>query len=399
MIWRAVCRKNFWGNKPQTGIPRDITARALSLMGGPEAAYFYGPRRAGKTTACYQIILALSKRHGAHSCLYVNFEEPAFIGHLEPGLIQDIVERHAQEFKKPPKYVFLDEAQNAPGWEKWVRSEVDAKGIKPIVTGSSAKLLSSEFATTLGGRGLGFLTLPFSFSEYMRAVRGATLSGYLHTGGYPAVVLEKNPERRALLLEEYFEGTISRDIAARYAVRDVSTLRTVAAYVLTNSGKQLSYNGMRSLTGLSFDTIRLYLSYLEDAYLAFQSPHFSYSMKKAMEKPRKYYAYDTGLQEAISRSFSPDLGRRAENAVAIELVRRGFSPQYYSNGFEVDFVVKEGLRPHAMNVCMDEKPPQRETASLSKFSSLHRKASTKLIFGEKGVSDWLLGRAWQPTPK
>jgi len=392
-IWCAVCRKNFLGNGQKTGIPRDITAKALSLMGGPEATYFYGPRRAGKTTVCYQLISALSKKYGAHSCLYVNFEEPAFIGHLSPGLISDIVDRHAQEFKKPPKYVFLDEAQNVSGWEKWVRSEVDAKEIKIVVTGSSAKLLSSEFATSLGGRGIGFLTLPFSFSEYKRAVRGASLSDYLHTGGYPAVVLEKNPERRTSLLEEYFESTISRDIAARYAVRDVAMLRTIAAYVLSNSGKPLSYNGIRTMTGLSFDTIRLYLSYLEDAYLAFQSPHFSYSMKKAMEKPRKYYAYDTGIQEAISRSFSPDFGRRAENAVAIELVRRGFSPQYYSNGFEVDFVIKEGLRPHAINVCVDEKPPQRETLSLSEFSSLHKKASTELIFGEKGISDWLLARA------
>jgi len=391
-IWHAVCRKNFWVNKPKIGIPRDVAARALSLMGGPEATYFYGPRRAGKTTVCYQLISALSKKHGAHSCLYLNFEEPAFIGQLSIGLISDIVERHTQEFEKPPKYVFLDEAQNIPGWEKWVRSEVDAEEIKPIVTGSSAKLLSSEFATSLGGRGLGFLTLPFSFSEYKRAVRGASLPDYLHIGGYPAVVLEKNPDRRALLLEEYFESTISRDIAARYAVRDLATLRTIAAYVLSNSGKPLSYNGMRALTGLSFDTIRLYLSYLEDAYLAFQSQHFSYSMKKAMEKPRKYYAYDTGLQEAISRSFSPDFGRRAENAVAIELVRRGFSPQYYSNGFEVDFVVKKGLSPHAINVCVDETPPQREMKALSEFAKLHRKASTRLISGKKGISDWLLGR-------
>ena len=156
-IWCAVCRKNFLGNGQKTGIPRDITAKALSLMGGPEATYFYGPRRAGKTTVCYQLISALSKKYGAHSCLYVNFEEPAFIGHLSPGLISDIVDRHAQEFKKPPKYVFLDEAQNVSGWEKWVRSEVDAKEIKIVVTGSSAKLLSSEFATSLGGRGIGFL--------------------------------------------------------------------------------------------------------------------------------------------------------------------------------------------------------------------------------------------------
>lgn len=389
--WRAVCRKNFWERKQETGVPRDISSKALSLIGGPEAVYFYGPRRAGKTTVCFQLIAALSKKHGAHSCLYVNFEEPSFIGSLTTGLIGELAERHAEEFGKPPKYIFLDEVQNIPGWEKWVRSEVDAKGMKPIVTGSSAKLLSSEFATSLGGRGLGFLTLPFSFSEYRRAAPKAALSDYLHTGGYPAVVLEENKDKRTLLLEEYFESAVARDIAARHAVRDISTLRTVAAYVLTNSGKPLSYNGIRSLTGLSFDAIRLYLSYLEDAYLAFQCPHFSYSMKKAMQKPRKYYAYDTGLQEAISKSFSPDLGRRAENAVAIELVRRGYEPQYYSNRFEVDFVVKEGLKPRAINVCMDEKPPKRESESLFEFSLLHKKATGELLAGETEIAGFLSG--------
>jgi len=391
--WKAIADRNYWGREPKTGIPREITKKAIGMLGGSEALYFYGPRRAGKTTVCLQILAHLSKKAGKTSCLYVNFEEPSFSGKLCTSFISEIVEMHREEHGKKPEFLFLDEIQNVPGWEKWVRSAVDKKEFKIFATGSSAKLLSSEFATSLGGRGLGFLVLPFSFPEFCRAMPKAGLSGYLGIGGYPAVALERNPERRTMLLEEYFETAISKDIASRYQVRDVPTLRTLAVYVLTNSGKLFSYNKLRAMTGLSFDTIKLYLSYLEDAFVAFQVPYFSYSMKKAMERPRKYYAYDCGMQAAVSKSFSRDIGRRAECAVAIELVRRGFAPQYYSNGFEVDLVIREGLTPTAINVCIGERPGERETAGLSEFSKLHKESKSLLLAGEKRIVEWLLKRA------
>ncbi len=388
-IWEAIESRNYWKSPPETGVPRTVTDSAWQLLSGPEAVYFYGPRRAGKTTVCMQLLSKLSRKHGKHSCLFINFEDPAFSGMLSHEFITDAVAAHESTHGKRPSYIFLDEVQNVSGWEKWVRSEVDRKALKVIATGSSAKLLSSEFATSLGGRGLGFLVLPFSFSEFRHALPKAGFEDYLQTGGYPAIVLEKNPDRRIRLLEEYFETAISKDIASRYQVRDVPTLRTLAVYVLTNSGKLFSYSKLRAMTGLSFDSVRLYLSYLEDAFLAFQVPHFSYSLKKAMEKPRKYYAYDLGMQAAISKSYSADWGRKAEAAVAIELVRRGKEPQYYSNGAEVDFVVRDGLRPTALNVCYSEKPPAREKASLGEFEKKHRGSETLLLSGKKQIAGWL----------
>lgn len=118
-------------------------------------------------------------------------------------------------------------------------------------------------------------------------------------------------------------------------------------------------------------------------------PYFSYSMKKALEKPRKYYAYDIGLQAAVSKSFSEDTGRRAENAVAIELIRRGKEVQYYSNDYEVDFVVKDGLKITVINVCTGEKLPARENASLAQFSKDHRNAETLLLNGMEKIAQWL----------
>ena len=388
-IWRTVEDWNFWERKPETGIPRDVTETAWRLMGGPEAVYFFGPRRSGKTTVCKQLLSKLSKKFGATSCLYINFEEPSFSGMLSTAFITGLVEQHERAHGKKPRFIFLDEAQNVSAWEKWVRSAVDRKAHKVFVTGSSARLLSSEFATALSGRGLGFMVLPFSFREFRRALPKATLEDHFKIGGYPAVVLEKNEEKRTRMLEEYFETAIAKDIAARYQVRDVPTLRTLAVYLLTNSGKLFSYNKLRALTHLSFDAIKLYLSYLEDAFLVFQVPQFSYSLKQAMEKPRKYYAYDLGLQAAVSKSYTPDLGRKVEGAVAIELRRRGNEPQYFAKGAEVDFILKDGMRLTALNVCHSEKPPARETSSLAEFRKKHRNASTRLLAGRKRIAGWL----------
>ena len=387
--WKVIESWNYWNREPETGIPREVTEEALEYIVRPEALYFYGPRRAGKTTACLQLIKKLSAKHGKHSCLYVNFEEPAFSGMLTTGFLGEIVEEHARVFKAAPKFVFFDEIQNVPGWERFVRGVVDRNAFKIVVTGSSAKLLSSEFATSLGGRGFGFLVLPFSFREFRKARPDAGMEEYLETGGYPAVVLEKSREKQARMLEEYFETAISRDIATRHKVRDLPTLRNLAVYVLTNSGKKFSYNALRTMTGLSFDAIRLYLSYIEDAFLAFQVPFFSYSMKKALEKPRKLYAYDTGMLAAISKSFSPDYGRKAENAVAIELMRRKKELQYFSNRHEVDFVFRDGMRITALTVCYSEKAPEREAAGLEAFAKEHKVESSLVLSGPKAIGEWL----------
>lgn len=388
-LWRAVEAWNYWKRKPATGVPREVSAKILTMVDGHEAVFLYGPRRAGKTTVCLQLLERLSVVHGSRSCLYLNFEEPVFASRLDAGLIEDMVGEFAGEFGREPEFVFLDEVQNVALWERWVRTAVDRKRFKVFVTGSSAKLLSSEFSTSLGGRGLGFLVMPFSWREFKAARSDWSFKDYLAAGGYPAVVLQADAEKRRLLLNEYFETAVARDVALRFGVRDVQALRSLAAYVLTNSGSMVSYNKLRGMTGLSFDAIRAHLEHLQDAFLVFQVPHFSYSLKKALEKPRKYYAVDLGMQAAISQSFSPDEGRRLENAVASELLARGASFYYYRNRHEVDFVVRKGRMLEAINVCSSKMPPQREAEGLAEFAEAHGKAATRLLAGEGAVRKWV----------
>lgn len=389
-LWNAVEARNYWNREPEASILREVTKKALPLTGGFEALYFFGPRRAGKTTVCLQLLSALSRRSGKRSCLYINFEEPAFGGRLDAELLEEIFEEFARRFGCEPVYVFLDEVQGVMGWEKWVRSAVDRKRCHVFVTGSSSKLLSSEFASTLSGRGIGFKVMPFSWREYRSAVPRATFDGYLSTGGYPAVVLEKNKEKQMRLLEEYFESAIARDIAGRHDVRDVQGLKSLAVFVLTNPGGLVSLHKLRPATGLSYDSLRQYLSYLEEAFLVFAVPHFSYSLKQAMAEPRKYYACDTGLQLAVSKSFSPDRGKSYENAVAISLFRENKDTYYYrGDSADIDFVVKEGARITAMNVCSSPDAPARERRSLDVFTAAHPHSPGILLAGESSVSAWL----------
>jgi predicted AAA+ superfamily ATPase len=276
--------------------------------------------------------------------------------------------------------IVFDEVQLIEGWEKWVRKAVDTRQCKVIVTGSSSKLLSSEFATTLGGRGIGFQILPFSFSEFKRITKRG-FGEYLKTGGYPEIVL--NPEKKEKLLESYFEMTLIKDIISRYNVRDSPALRNLAFYLLTNSGKETSLRKLRKTLGLSYDTIRQFIEYLEASFMLFQVPFFSYSMKESLTKPRKIYAFDTGMQQYASKSFSEDAGRLAETAIAIELRNRKFELYYWKGKREVDFITKKKTELIPINVCFAKQIPSREFEGIIEFCKKKRLKSAIILYAGK----------------
>ncbi|MFH0970480.1 MAG: ATP-binding protein [Candidatus Diapherotrites archaeon] len=367
-----------WKLKGST-FARDIESDVLRYVSNRHVVYLYGPRQAGKSTLARRILDQLPSKTTRR---YVNLEDPSLVGELNVSLLDDVV------FGLSAKdTIVLDEIQLIDGWEKWVRRAVDTRQCQVIVTGSSAKLLSGEFATSLGGRGIGFQVLPLSFKEYQR-VTGRKLDDYLRAGGYPEVTL--HPDEKQKLFQSYFELALVKDIASRYNIRDITGLRNFAYYLLTNTGKETSLKQLRSFTGLSYDTIRQYLDALETSFLVFQVPFFAYSMKQSLTRPRKVYAYDLGMQQYATKSFTPDTGRLAENAVAIECKRRNHDLYYWKGKHEVDLVMKEGEAVRAVNVCWEKTPPARENESLKEFSTEFKKAKTTLLCGEKEIFDWLL---------
>ncbi len=167
-----------------------------------------------------------------------------------------------------------------------------------------------------------------------------------------------------------------------------------------------SLKKIRTALGLSFDTIRQFISYLESAFLIFQVPFFSYSLKESLTKQRKVYAWDVGMQSYSSRSFSPDMGRKLENTVAIELKRRGYEPYYWKGKNEVDFIARKKMEFIPINVCSETKVPEREFGGLIEFCEKMKKQEAVLLYkGEtkeidrEGVTislinceGWLLGK-------
>jgi hypothetical protein len=339
-----------------------------------------GIRRCGKSVFLSQIINNSFKEY-----YYINFEDER----LSDFNIKDFDKLYETciELFGQNKVFFLDEIQNIEGWERWVRRMHDNK-FKFFITGSNASLLSKELGTKLTGRHLQFLLFPFSFREFLefkkfyfkrkdfyltekRALIIKHFSEYLDQGGFPEYLSYNQIE----LLQEYFNDIIQRDIVERYKIGNVKQLKELARYILTNSGNLTTYNNLKKLTEIkSVNTIIKYFSYLENSYLLFKVPYFSYSLKKQAANPFKIFAIDLGLRNAISFQFSKDTGRNYETIVAIELKRRKKEIYYWKNTQheEVDFVIKEGLKvKQLIQVCFNtnqDKTKEREIRALMKAS-------------------------------
>ena len=386
-IMRVLEEWNFWNRdiSKQVGRERQHTEEIERFMEEREIITISGPRRAGKSTIMYQLIEKIAGKEGMKKTLYVNFEDPSFLPFLSVELLEEIYDVYREKVNHSKKaYLFLDEIQNIPGWEKWVRSYYDKKeNVKIVISGSSSKLLSSEFSSLLTGRSVNFEVYPLSFREFLdfkgvripkkvlkeseRKIRHY-LDEYLKFGGFPQVTLKKEENIKLKTLEQYFESMIMRDIVERYQIRDVLSLKKAAVFGMTNISKEFSFNTLRKTLKISLDTAKDYATYLEQAYILFQLPYFSYSMKEVMVRNRKLYAVDSGLRNAVSKSFTADRGRLAENIVYLHLKKNRKEIYYWKENGEVDFVIKEKtLVP--INVTYGEESPKREDKAMMEFFS------------------------------
>lgn len=403
---------NYWKKE---FIDRELTETILKNI-GKEVIDIIGVRRGGKSTLLALIIKKLQLDE--KKVLYVNFEEPAFVNYYSTELLDKILEVYKLNINPDAKpYLFLDEIQLIPQWEKWVRKIRDLELAHVFVTGSSSQLMSKEYGTALTGRHITHTLHPLSFKEYMtfknekppannaqaissKIIIKKLLSQYLITGGFPEVTLTNNKE----LLKNYFEDIIYKDIILRHEIRDAKTIRELAIYCLTNMATLTTYNALRKYFKLSMDAIRNYLSYMEEAFLIFQVPLFSYSLKVQELNPRKIHCIDNGLRNAVSFTFSKDEGRLAENAVFLELKRRGKNIYYWNN---VDFVTKEPLT--GINVTYTDEIDERELKGLKEFGKKYKTRDLLLITKDteterEGVKlvplwKWLLNLEHNPVRK
>lgn len=257
------------------------------------------------------------------------------------------------------------------GWERYVRQKLD-EGLKLVITGSSATLLSRELGTKLTGRHIMKELFPFSWSEFceFRSLdhTETTLIEYMQTGGFPEFVKTKNDD----ILHQLFEDILLRDIAVRYGVRDVKTLQRLALYLVSNVCNLVTGNRLKTLFGIgATSTVMEYFSHLEQTWLLHFIPKFSYSARKQSINPRKVYAIDTGLVNVNSKSFSDDSGRILENLVFLHLRRSFKEICYFSEKGECDFVVLEQNRPvKIVQVCYELSPDNLDRELNGLFEAL-----------------------------
>ncbi len=294
------------------------------------ATIITGIRRCGKSTLLLQLL-----RRDHSDAIYLNFDDIRLSG-FEIG---DFVRLHKEIAGRGIRVLFFDEIQLIAGWETYV-SQLLREGFRVFITGSNASMLSVELGTHLTGRHLSMELFPFSYSEFSQFVQGSA-EDYLHIGGIPEYVKTRIPA----VLHTLVDDILMRDIAVRHSVRDVVSLRQLAAYLITNIGNLVSANKLVGMFGIkSASTFLEYFSYLKDAYLMEFVPMFSHSLKAQARNPKKVYVMDLGLYTENAISTSENTGRRFENLVFLHLRRKHKQVFYYKDKGECDFVVQEKER-------------------------------------------------------
>lgn len=347
MILKETLAQIINSQKEDLGPNKNVVKRDIlgSIDLNPSFAIILtGIRRSGKSTLLKQLMQKLSAFN------YFNFEDVRAANfELDDFLRLDDVFNLNKS-----KYLFFDEIQNINGWELFVRTALD-KGKKIFVTGSNATLMSRELGTKLTGRHLKYEVFPFSYNEFLKFKKlkdcDESSVEYLDRGGFPEYLVSYN----AHVLQTLFDDILIRDIIMRYGIRNTNILKSIAAYMVSNIGNLFTYSGIAKLFEIkSRISAQHYITFLEDSYLFFSVPMFSYSLKQQITNARKIYSIDNGFINANTLSFTEDKGRLLENLVFLSLRRKGKSVFYFKQKRECDFVVKRLNKiEDAIQVCFN----------------------------------------------
>lgn len=343
-----------------------------------------GVRRSGKSTLCHMALKKAKIKYG-----YVNFDDDR-LANLTVNDLNDVLEGIYRVYGADVKHIFFDEIQNVDGWHLFV-NRLLRLGIRLIITGSNAKLLSSELTTHLTGRYHEIRLFPFSFRDFCNFKKIPTdlpttkniatlknaLDTYLIEGGFPE--LDSLQDKRGYV-SSLIDAIITKDIMKRFRIRNESGLKTLANHLINNSAQIVNTSELVDTLKIGSDkTIRNYIDYLSQAFLIMPLSKFSY---KSVERLRneKAYVVDTGMLTYRNDYLSTEnLGWRLENAVMLELLRRcaphRWDVFYYrpnSNAKEVDFTVTErGIVLELIQVAYDVTNPKtlaREISALTEAS-------------------------------
>lgn len=359
-------------------IMREFYEEGLPEINHPRVVEYYekarnatsiiGMRRVGKTyVAFHRIQELLGDGIPLERIVYINFDDERLRG-VSANDLKLIGEIHAAMYPEAAKekcWYFLDELQDVEGWELFARRLVDSNRVQLCLTGSSAKLLSSEVATQLRGRSLDVEIFPLSFSEFLtfnglvKTVPQAPFSPrtagllrnamirYLEEGGFPDIQGE-DLRIRNKLLQEYVNAVVYRDVIERHEISSTQALRYTLDYIIHNYARKIStraISGALRAIGASDNRERIseYLQYFVNAYLIYPVSIRTDSLAVRRTNPDKFYIVDTGLIRAMTPKNDAERGWLLENLVFMHLRRGNNKIEYYINksGGEVDFLVTD----------------------------------------------------------
>lgn len=371
-------------------------------LNSKKAQVVIGVRRSGKSVLCYN---ALSRAGVLYA--YVNFDDER-LSKLNSDELNDVL-RCLYQIYGDFTHLFLDEVQNIDGWHYFVNRML-RQGVKVILTGSNAKLLSSELSTHLTGRYNDIALLPFSFKEFCKIkgveVSDATTKGnallmrafdeYMQSGGFPEIVKEE--ENIDEYIDDLADNILKRDIVQRFKVRYKDAFIKLANHIMNVAPCEVVYASLQEAFNIKSDhTVQNYVSYLYQAYLLIPVNKYSVKSRERIRNA-KCYTVDVAFMNARKDAFAGNnLGWRLETVVLLELKRRypaGYDIYYLKeNSFEADFVVcRRSTVLEIIQVSYDVETPKtyrREINGLVRASEITHCDNLKLItaYTEKTVTE------------
>ena len=372
-----------------------------------------GIRRCGKSTL-FQLFIDYLKSTGISNeqIISINLEDADYNFEDYKQLYDYIKEKIDS---KNQYYVFLDEVQNVPMFQKAVDSLYIKKNVDVYITGSNAYLLSGELATLLSGRYIEIKMLPLSFKEYVSAFDDNNYQqlflNYMKNGGMPGniSIIKSNPNDLDKYLDGIFSTIVYKDIMARNNINDKMLLESVLKFIFDSIGSPISTKKISdTLTskGISTSnhTVEKYITAFIESFLIYKAERFDVKGKNLLARDYKYYVVDQGLRSyLLGKKADSDMGHILENIVYLELLRRGYRVYVGKvDDLEVDFVAesRDGLKYFQVALTVrDEKVLQRELRSLQKTGDHYPKYLLTLDMDLESdydgitkinVVDWLL---------
>ena len=370
-----------------------------------------GVRRSGKSTllALFQEQLITDQVSQTQIQSY-NFEDLALADYLDYRKLYEKITDNLQADQM--NYIFLDEIQMVPEFERVLDSLFIKENVDLYVTGSNAYMLSGELATLLSGRYVELKVYPLSFVEFFSALGGdkaTVFQRYLEFGGFPYAT--EIPDE--LTYRDYISGIVNtvliKDVLQKKQRSDATLVEQLAKYLTDSSGSLVTIKKIADTLTLmgqktTSDTVSIYLAGFQEAYLFFRADRYDIAGKKYLSINSKYYPVDQSLRKVLLGNKRPNFGHRLEGVVYLELLRRGYQVFIGNIGeFKIDFVAQKNGVTEYYQVSLtveDDRTYQREVRPLQSIQDNYRKILLTMDNGrynQEGIEqlniiDWLLAR-------